>query len=322
MLVGLLVVLAAELSLRALAGRLPEPVGWKQRDLGLVVERMEAVARSGRSVDVAFLGSSAATFAFEPDELADETGLRGFVAGMPGASVTSLDLWAREMVVPLLRPRMVVIALTSREMNANAEPQRRFREGYLDSPERRRLLGTETAGDRLRRIASEHSAVIRYRSYLRRPAAFVKNFVDPTKLEGPIEYGPNGEPRWARADAPYSIPVMEPWRHGDLTDFDVTEEAPSLDRLIRFLRTEGIEVVLVELPVVESLYVGYHPRGAADLRAFRTALAERADMQDVPLVGAPTLEPIETWFVDDIHLNRAGAARFTRWLARRLPTPS
>ena len=100
-----------------------------------------------------------------------------------------------------------------------------------------------------------------------------------------------------------------------MRDFDMTNSLPVLSSFVSDLEQRGIKVVIVDMPVIEGLYAPFHPHGASDYDAYRAALLT---------VGAPVVTiDGSRWsprvdFVDTIHLNRAGATRFSRNLATRL----
>jgi hypothetical protein len=267
--------------------------------------------------DVVFLGSSVANFGFEPGVFARRTGLRAHNASLPGSSLLSLERWTEEMVVPILKPRVAVIAITSRDVNDAGAPQNENLDQYLSSGERKRMLGIESTTERAERAIEDHVALVRLRRYLRRPASVARELRGIPSLERNTPFGPHGEPRFPEADFAYDeTPGRRAWELDALKGFTTTKNFRALDRMIGWLRAHGVAPVLVEMPVVEDVYVPYHPHGRTDYDAFTTDLSARAAALGVPLVGA---EPrTRTWFVDSIHLNRRGAASLTEEIAAKL----
>jgi len=82
------------------------------------------------------------------------------------------------------------------------------------------------------------------------------------------------------------------------------------------LRKEGIEVVLVDMPVPDRL-IPLHPRGHRDYRAARRHLRAAARELDVSLVDMARVMD-DSRFVDYTHLSAQGASEFTNKLRVRL----
>lgn len=314
-LVTFLVVLAAEAGARVLAPHLPQPDDWNQREAAQTYDQMRGLSAAG-GVDTVLLGSSVAAFGFEPDTYTEVTGKTAYNAALPGSGMESIEAWTRDFVVPLLKPKRAIIALTSRDLNDNGPVQREHLQAYMTSEARRRALGLTTSAERIERFATDHSALVRLRRYLRQPAAIAKQFRGEDALVRQVALGAHGEARFPEADYPFSEdPQRVAWEREALQNFAMSESIASLARLIAYLRARDIDVVLVDMPVVASTYMPYHPRGRADFDAYRGAL----ERSGAPVVTIDT----DTWdvpanFVDVIHLNRAGARAFTRALATRL----
>jgi len=314
---ALLVVLLAELAVRAMASRLPEPSAWPQRAPGIMVEQMKALG----GADAVFIGSSVVGNAFDPALFEERTGLSAYNSGLQRAGIEGVDRWVREFVVPTLKPKVAVLGLVSRDLNDNGPLQQAHLEEYLSSPGRAAELGTETAAMRAERVAADISALVRYRRYLRRPFDLADHVVRRNNaLEPPVQLGPRGEPLGADANAAFHIPEWPyPHRNGELLAFDMTRSLKILEGSIAYLRAEGIDVVLVDMPVIEEIYVPYHPGARTDFLRYERAVRGLATRLNVPLfVPDDSGWDPAVMSVDDIHLTRAGAARLTQEVAHFL----
>lgn len=313
--VTLLVVLLAEVGARALSPHLPPVDHWNQREAAIEYDQMRALAASG-GVEVAWLGSSVAHFGFEPEEFSRITGRSAYNAALPGSGMRSIAQWSQDFVEPMLRPKTVIIGLTSRDLNDNGPVQAEHLDSYLNSDGRRRALGIGSAAEKLERRIEEVSALVRLRQHLRRPASAVKDVRGQSALVREVALGARGEARFPEADYPFSNDAQrQTWEREALQRFDMTSSMDALRTLIDRLRAKGVRVVLVDMPVVEDLYAGFHPNGRADLLGYRRAIAGLG--APVISVGGSAFDPDEH-FVDSIHLNRAGARAFSRTLASRL----
>ena len=314
-LMTLAVVLCAELGARALAPHLPPIDDWNQREAAEEYAQMRVLSAHG-GVDAVVLGSSVAHFGFEPGAFARITGMSAYDAALPGSSVRSMDAWARDFVVPMLHPKLVMIAVTSRDLNDNGPVQNDQLQKYVHSEARRRALGLGTPLERIERFFDDHSALIRLRRYFRRPAAVAKQLGGENALVRIVTLGSHGEARFPEANYPFTDDARRAdWEREALQRFDMRRNLAALASLSAYLHARGIRVVLVDMPVVSSLYVAYHPHGSADYDAYRAALA--ASGLPVITVDGSAWSP-QADFVDSIHLNRAGALRFSEILARNI----
>lgn len=101
-----------------------------------------------------------------------------------------------------------------------------------------------------------------------------------------------------------------------LDRYDVSGHYVYLQRLLNWTRANGVELVLVEMPMAADLERDY-PREFAQ---FRTLLREVAQRQNLQLL-TPTRQQLgltDAEFLDLVHLNGDGVARFSVWLRRAL----
>jgi hypothetical protein len=211
-----------------------------------------------------------------------------------------------------LHPRVVVIGLTSRAFNLRGTDGAYG--AYSTS-----LAVRDDAGARATKWAGRFSALIRYRSILRDPIHMKPALM---KLAGK----PSDEP-WARPSRRGFFPEerRRPYSKGAyynaattvFRDYNISDvETAALARAVSFLRERGIAVVLADMPVSED-YPELHPGGAATYERYRAAVSAFAAERSVPLVDMRELHQNDL-FVDPIHMNGDGSARFTRRVTEEL----
>ena len=316
-LVALAVIVAAELLVRMTSPQLAEPLVWRDWEAQNKAERMTELGRdNGASIVV--LGSSMANAAFDAERFTHTVApdRPAFNAALDGSDVRTVELWGRQFALPELRPDVVVIGVSSRELNDNGTRQDEVYQEFADAPAGRRLAGGGSALDRAEWWAGRASFLVRYRTVLRRPASAGSN--EEQAFQGVSRLGTSDDilrrmdetyrvtPRFRRA-APRTV----------LRDFAVGgQQMDSLNRLVDDAESRGTDVLLVNMPVTDDL-VEAHPGGAADYERFRSALREFAAEHSARLVDVGRSFPISE-FRDQFHLNRAGRVRFTRLMIEDL----
>lgn len=311
--VVLVLVGAAELSARAVESRLPVPVLWGDLETQLKVEQMDGLAAAG-GADVVFMGSSIVNAGIDPLLFANLSGTVVYNASLNATSPHLLEVWADEIVLPRLHPELVVIGLSSRELNDHGISQTEQYERYTESIGRAFEIDQPSLPQRIQKAAAEVSAMFRLRSDLRRPFA-VFNQLRGTAAE-PLQLTEQGAITRLRGMEYHVTDVFRQRTVGqDLIDYEIGGlELEALGRLIEYIRATGAAVLLVDMPVMEADYVPMHPNGQADVDAYRTALEQFADEHNVQL-ATPTNDPWPaTHFADPLHLNQTGVDLLTTWL--------
>jgi hypothetical protein len=319
---GLLVLAAAvvvfgiaETAVRAIEPRLEPPVLWGDLETQWKVAQMDGLAAKG-GADVVFLGSSIVNAGIDPALYAQlsESGTVAYNAALNATSPQLLELWAGEIVLPRLQPDLVVIGLSSRELNDHGISQTEQYDRYVESIARAFEIAQPTIPQRIDRAMSEVSAVVRLRSEIRRPFV-VFNELRGTTSPSLVLTDQGATTRLRGME--YHVP--EEFRdrtvNRDLVDYQVGGvEMGALSRLVDEIRSTGAEVLLVDMPVVEAAYVPMHPNGRADFDAYRAALREFADQNDVQLIIPPDQPWPAEQFADPLHLNQSGVDELTTWL--------
>jgi hypothetical protein len=310
--VALLVLLLAELTVRVEASRLAPPLTWLTPEGQVKVGQMRALRAAGKTGGVVFLSSSVLDVGLDPGAFASDSGtkLRVYNGSLSGANMDELRWWADRIVVPLLRPRLIVVGLSSREFNANDPQAQKLAAQFFDSPSVRRVDGRETLGQRVERYAGDISYLFRYRKSLRRPSQVLHQNAT-IQLQKRYFSSPLGQEM---------VLSQQSFRHDLDAEFAATfanqfEVSPSkvavFDGLLDDLRRTGATVVVVDAPVTQD-YINVHPRKQADYNAYRQALRDSATHAGLRTVSFPVWNT--TLFADPVHLNERGA----QWLALRL----
>jgi hypothetical protein len=301
----------SELAVRAVASRLDAPLVWLNREAQNKVTAMDALRQAKGGSAVVFVGSSMMNAAEDPALTTKLLGLKhpAFNAAIDGADIRSLEFWTLHVVVPRLRPRVVVIGVSSREFNDNGLNQRGFERKFFDSEAVRRLDGRLGTLARVEAWLDDHSDLLRYRTVLRRPAE-ARAVPRPTDVDA-LGVAASIRPFQRR---PYGFGKVFRRRITDLVLNDYAiggVEVAALDRLVRGLDRLAIKVVLVEMPVTDDV-IPMHPRGQADYASFRRAFAAFVATHDVVSVDMRTPFPDTAEFVDPLHLDARGSRQFTQ----------
>ena len=243
------IVLLAELGVRAASGPLQEPRAFHNWEAQNKVTRMDQLSRQG-GASVVFMGSSMMNAGIDPELFRQgRTDPRPpFLAAINGSDPRMDEVWLRYVAVPRLKPSTVVIGLTSRDFNDAVRPQQYSL--FVSSPGAEEAMGTESALDEAERRLADVSYLVRYRDELRKPVETLRGG-DPREdklgvsrlgvLAAIVVYS---TPKYQLT--PQFIRVMKRDSGGRFAIGGAQTQA--LRRLIRWLHTQDIEVVLVNMP--------------------------------------------------------------------------
>lgn len=304
------VLLVAELGVRALAPRLGEPQTWYSLQVQQKLDRLDDEAPAARRTDVVFAGSSSVMSALDPHRFAelDACGRTAYNAGIVGATPTMTHHWLDEEVLPRTGPGTVVLGITPRDLSegaAGVEPQ------YFSAAAVR-----DDAWARADRAAGEVSELVRYRSVLRDVAKLRARLFDlpeDGEAQRPID-GRGWSTRPTAAESPYAPREYQGARAA--TGPPRRAAVEDLRDLASDLRSRGIEVVLAEMPVVGT-WSTLSPVAGRGARESHRALVRLAEAEDLELVDLRSVDD-RSMFVDPVHTNAAGAEAATQALADRL----
>lgn len=314
--IAVALLVAAEAGVRAAADSLPDPLRWNDHEAQNKAQHMAELASRGRHVDIVFTGSSSMNAAADPRLLGRlAPGVSAYNAALNGADMRSMEFWLDHVVLPRLRPEVVVIGTTSLELNDNGITQRDFYRRLITSEAGRSLRGRLGRMGALEAWFEDHSYLARYRTELRRPATIING--DPRARAGEVDATgllraiPEFHAR------PYALPA-EFKRRTERDSYHAFaiggEQLAALARIADKLERRDISLVLVKMPVTNDL-VPLHPRGARDYALFERTLSGFASSRPITYADADARFSNKRFFVDPIHLNAQGMRRFTAFIA-------
>lgn len=307
------ILLGTEMTLRTIAPTLPTPTVWSPPEAAAKVEQMNARSAAGATGGVVFVGTSVMDVALDPALFATIPGSSrpAYNASLSGIDLRVLEWWVTSVVVPTLKPQMVVVGLSSHEVNPNDDEAARNSRDFFAAPAVRRAAGTETALDRLERSAEDWSLLFRYRSVVRKPAQFIG--LGGTDSSPPLTT--TGMNRiYAEAQYDQSAPVDGHFRDHVLRRFQVgSHQVESLRGLLDGLVAAGVAALLVDMPVTQH-YIALHPHGSSDYSSYQTAVAQVSEDTGTEMAAAAVWD--QGLFADAFHLNRAGSREFTNMMAQ------
>lgn len=302
--------IAAELLLRSVRPKLRPLSDWRNWEIQHKVEALDALARDGGASVVA-VGSSTMNAAVEPDFLSKLTGRTrpAFNAALNGAGTRLIELWVLRILLPRLRPDVVVIGLGSGDVNAGNIVASDLLRSFLSAPAWEDLTKGSTPM-RWMHLLERKSLLVRYRRYLGRSSLF-----QPDPFQRASVCRRLGLLRWFLVFRyrPYKIEDRQLliWKDS-LNEFEVgREEIEALGRLVDELRAAGVIPIIVKTPVTKD-WVDLHPAG---FKAFEEALESMVRDRDV--IYADLMAPFTSIedFADPVHVNGNGQERFTKLLA-------
>ena len=314
----LTVVLAgvAEISARteALQRRLPPETvggGLVQLDQKLVFLR-EMIDREG-PVDCLFLGSSQVYRSIDPEIVdgvvrqAGDADFRSFNFGLGGMSETSEAQIAR-ILLGRFKPRLVVIGASSYGLYERKDRDQ-FESHLATSPWYRFHQGEFT----LEGWFSDHSVAFRqFRGY-----QFWRD--QPLETRQKLRHAVKGMATsgYGHTD-PGEFQGIDSGAARQLSRYEVSpDRLTSLGELLR-LRSPGLEVLVVEVPVSETT-VQHFGNGEADHAKALDEIEKVTARYGVPFWRYPADRAIpEDGWADFIHLNRIGSTTYSRWLGEQL----
>jgi len=312
--VAVLLLLAAEGVVRAGAHKLPRINQWGDWEVANKVAAIDQLAKKG-GASVVVTGSSDINAGVDPLLLSLRLGGTRpvFNAALDGAGARTLNFWMTNIVVPRLHPDVVVIGLTSRDLNDLGSAANQIWDLVRFSPASIRAFGGGSLASRLDAELSNVSYLARYRNVLRHPFSTIGK-KDKAELQQSVTL--LGRPKRMRylSKIVYSGITPDFLRRVapmSFTKFSIGGgELTGLRRMIATLQQRKIKVVLVKMPIIPVL-ISIHPHGIADYDAFGRALASVVDSTGVRFFDATPYFKNPAEFRDPYHLNDAGVARFT-----------
>jgi len=296
---------------RVLAPRLPSSGEWPD---GPIAQQYDGLAHGSATapVPVVFVGSSMVEAGIDPSTFSSDTGLRALNAAVPASTNAMLTPWLSHVVVPLARPRVVLIGIATRDFNDNAIGPHDAILALTRSPGYHSLVARD-ALTRFDRFVSRYSALIRLRRQLRNPMNILRAIVraDPSLSRDSCRSSVSQRYRSSALVSSYPSSVLKNYSAGGA-------QTTALIQTIDHLKRMKIGVVLVKLPTTTA-YLALHPHGRPDIASFDRAVRNVVRQTRAPLIDASEITSTH-YFQDQIHMNCAGAKKLTSAIARDWPT--
>lgn len=305
---ALLVVLGLEFGARFVASQSSFGEDLLPRLLDEHRTNADARDEAGQATDILFFGTSTAGAAFDPNMVDDR---RGYDLWWAGAGTETLDAFAESFALTLFDTDTVVVGVTSRELNDSRAAENRV---VLDDATRALAWRRVANRDPLTLVelfASRVSALVRYRSDLRRPTSWLSWMAIDVQPEGLTtdstgrltRYRDRPEPEMSEGDIAREVLALSDYSTG----------GRQADGLVSTLETLGDKrVLLVFLPVSFVDYGPLHPNGIADIDAARAVARDAAAEAGVEFLDASDIGEDRTLFGDANHLNQRGSEILTQ----------
>lgn len=329
--------LAAELAVRFLAPRVADLLVWRDWECQHKVDAIDRLARQG-GASVVTIGASPMNSAFDPHLCTNLLGLSrpAFNAALNAATIRSLELWTLGVVLPRLRPDLLVLALNSSELSDKSLVGERWLRLFQMSMGWRRLRQDPSPTQRALLKLETWSFLVRYRHFFREPGSWGRN-VSLTVRYRRLKNDPRfhfRKTRGARArvsdlgmlhalskfrDPPYKLSdtVIKTWKE-IIENYHVGgHELAALHRLVDGTRATGTSVLIVLMPVTQD-WIDLHGDGQRDFDRFRRVLDSYIAESGVPFVDM--MRELTSWdeYADAVHRNLAGQRHFTEVLSRHV----
>lgn len=309
---ALVVLLLAEIGVRLIEARLPEPRDWFSPSAARLVREMDAAAAGGATGGFVVAGSSMAGRDLVPDRVVTDPEVpTGSVALAGGGQTTVQERWLTEEVGPRLRPGAVLWGISSLDFNATR------RADTIDRYAAARATRTDRFGA-ADRVLARYSALARNRDALRDPYLMLQVLTGADESDalpdrrgdaalgfarGYREVPPETLARLRAAEAAFA-------RDTQLRGFRIgREEVAAYRRTLRALRRTTDRAVVVIMPVTRE-YIDAHPNGSRDYERWVRVVTRVAREEGVPLLDETRAMP-ESAFRDLEHLDEAGAEAFS-----------
>ncbi len=313
-----------EVAVRAVDGRLVEPLEWHDWEAQAKADQIEELAARG-PIPVVVVGTSAMHFGLDPIQLRAELPGNPLVynAALPGGIPRIMDIWTEHLVFPNLRPKVIVLGVNSTDVN-DAGTQKGFFKYFENSKAVRRLTGRSSVIEQMDHRIMSWSALWRYRTLLRKPVTFVDalgGHRPPNPGDSITAFGLDVSRRRRVVDAsPEKVQnFVDRRRNSWLRNYTIGGvESAALRRMVERARDAGIKVVIVEMPIGDY-YLRAHPNGEQDYERFRQEIATLVQETGSSFLDASrSVTPTPDFFSDFVHLNGKGAKVFTTYLAGEL----
>ena len=328
------VVVGAELMVRAAAPRVSDLLEWRDWECQHKVAAIDDLAERG-GASVVMIGPSITNAAFDAHQFTETNRLPrpAFNASLNATTVRTLELWTRDVVLPRLRPDLLILGINSSELSDHSLLAERVYRQFVESRAWRALHPRASRGRRMLLWAEERSFLVRYRHFLREPGDWGmrapmhvrvgRSMRHPKRLFGKSRgrraaVTPLGmlHALWVFRDVPYQLRerVLAIWKTA-IVPYEVGgQELAALGRLADATRDAGVSFAIVVMPVTDD-YINIHPHGRQDYDRFRHVLDTFVRERAIPLIDLMAEIPSHEGYADPVHRNDEGRRSFTEILS-------
>jgi hypothetical protein len=314
------VLLLAEMTSRWLSPSLPiDPGKWPRVEIAQKLDQMRDMANKEERVEVLFVGSSMMAGGVDPVRFTEQSGLSSYNAAFAGPSMRTITPWTLDIVVPLLKPRFVVLGVQSRELSDNGPKNEVMYEKFVASPGYREAASNVALqiGGKLENL----SEFLRNRRILREPSQLFAADSEEALATAAIrhEIGPRGRRNDAAGSYHNSRKFSQALLDKALIDYEVGgPELAALAKLETGLRRQGVELIIMNMPVTDD-YWEAHEDPIGNRASYRSALEDVVDRAGIRLVDAEDAFPDAEEFRDPMHLDVAARISLADALAESWP---
>ena len=321
--VAVAVILVAEMGARLLAPYLPAPELYADQSTAVKAAQLDRLAETDRCATVIVAGNSMARDDLVPAQIASANeDVAVYNAALDAASPELLSRWIPDHVLTRADPDLVVLGLSSFDLNDEA----RISQSALESFRSAALTRDDSFG-RWQQPLLRHLALFRHRRQLRDPVAVWSALSRALRGERETRPDPKGIPGvlgddgaglsrrdLTFASAPGSDALL---RRELLNDFSIGgAQTDALRSLVDELEGDGVEVALTVLPVTDA-YIAAHPDGTADYERFLAVVDDVASSEGVAVLDLHDwADPAD--FADTHHLAGPAADRLSAALPELL----
>lgn len=323
----LVVLVVAEGYVRLIAAYLPPPTTPGAGEVAFKKSRLEQLGAAG-GVSVVFMGDSMMDSALDPAVFLQHapSAPSAYNASLQGSRLTTQQQWAHEIVLPAVRPKVVLQAVNPTLVSTLGTSADQL--GVYDA-----ILAANIRSVRgdiwqnATEAASEHVYLVRYRDALRRPGvlggATVNRFTGGQEFPQPAR--PPGF--WERTLTPAGQvteyadgQAARTGPDGLITNIRIMLESSRdftpMNSITSRYKSAGVQTVVVIQPVAFDIMTA----SGLDVAPWKAAAADirrRAEAEGLPVIDFSDTPYTRDHFFDPLHLNAKGSARFSTELAQR-----
>ena len=337
-----MVLLIGELMMRSIESHLPRRFSGDEAEVELKYDELRSLDAAGHNpVDILFLGDSTMDAALDPAVFAQASNryAKPFNGALLGQQLSSAQRWAKEFVLPQVKPRTVVLGVSPIELSGGdlfGVSQTAVEAAFDNTYDR---LHPSPLG-RLDADASKESALVRNRSTFRSPVEIwralsdmvtgkKKNFFGgvPTKLEDGqtvLRSSANWKkyfilPRggtttyWGET---YNAANLQPLGESERKSIrNNTVDIAQITRLLNIVEASGAGRIVLLIPPTNLRGLIQAGGSMTSWNRNTNTIKDFAKDHDLPLIDFSRADWPDDDYFDIAHLSKKGSARFSTELA-------